>query len=72
MYVKYIMTMFEEQEMQTDMISDLEFAMDNTIAGCFILVAKNEQDRKHIGTTCERVEQGMLSNMSSDLKFTMN
>jgi hypothetical protein len=50
------MTTFEKQEMQTDMTSDLEFAMDNTIAWCFVLVAKNEQERKLIGTTCERVE----------------
>jgi hypothetical protein len=66
------MATFEEQEMKTDVISDLEFAMDNTIVGCFLLVAKNEQDRRHIGTTCERLEHGMLSNMFSDLKFTMN
>jgi hypothetical protein len=66
------MATFEEQEMQTNMTNDLEFAMDNTIAWCFVLVAKNEQERKHIGTTCERVEQGMLSNMFSYLKFTIN
>jgi hypothetical protein len=66
------MATFEEQEMQTDMISELEFAMDNTIAGCFVLIAKNEQDRKHIGITCELVEHGTQTNMFCDLKFTIN
>jgi hypothetical protein len=66
------MAMFEEHEMQTDMIIELEFAMDNTIAGGFVLVAKNAQDRKHIGITCELVEQGTQTNMFSGLKFTIN